>query len=1591
MSFIRTSDGWERTRKRIAWILLGPLFILSAGVVVYGAPGTFVLTASPTAGNVDAGGSVTYTVTAANSPGAADVTATVVDSDPSHFTSVITNPVTPPAIHVPASGSVVFTVVVTAAANAEYLSTNTTTFTLFADRGSGPIETNTIDIVTTVNPGPAIALSKTVDGQPVSSTAVIGDTVEYAISYENTDPSIVRGFTVTDTVDNRLTIDSVGSGGVVNGSQIVWSIGDLSAGTTGTVTFTATLENVPNQTSIPNVATGKGSNIAAGDSNTVTLVAQAPELQLSKSVSTTSDPTGASAQPGDTIVFTIGYRNSGDADLNNFNITDTVDADVSVTAVSAPGSLSGSTASWSLGTLSPSLVTQTVTITGIVKTVPDGTSITNTATGAGDELPAGSTNMTITVVNGVADLVLTKDAPSFVTAGTSFVYTIGVTNTGPNDNAGFSVTDTVPAGLTFVSASPSCSFSAGTVTCSSSGLPLLDSVEFEVTVTVGATVPTGTVISNTAVIASTATSDPTPNNSATASTTVVAEADLGLTKTNAPDPAIAGETLVYTLSVTNDGPSSNAGYQVSDPLPSEVVFVSASPSCAVALGTVTCGSAGLNVGATQVFTVTVTVLPSTATGTVISNTATIQGNSTPDPDPLDDSSISTATVSTSADLDVTKTGSVDPVIAGEQLTYDIVVSNLGPSDNAGFQVADTLPSGVSLLAASPSADCSGSTTITCGQTNLAAGASVTYTVTVTVDSGYTSPTISNTASISSNATADPRSSNDTDTVVTQVTTQADLRITKTDSPDPVTAGTDLTYLLTVTNLGPSDNAGFDVTDTVPSGTTLVSADAACTQPPATSITCSSAGLTNGDSVTYTVTVHVSPSFIGASIANTASIAATQTTDPDASNDSSTVTTTVVSSADLALTKVDTPDPVAAGSLITYTVQVANNGPSDSGSFSIVDVVPSGTTFSSASAGCTEISGVITCTVPSLGFGSTTTMTISVLVDPGVSAGSVITNTASIGTSSTSDPDASNDSAIATTSVIESVGLFISKSSSPATVNAGEQVTYSVVVTNGGPSNADSTTVVDLLPSGLSAVSASPGCSGTTSITCNLGTLAPGQQVTVTVTALVDPAAPAGTVTNIATVDSAEPEGPVTATADTVITRSADLSITKIDTPDPVDPADQIIYSIVVTNNGPSTSDRFQIEDSVPSNTSFVTATANDCVESAGLITCTSSGLASGASVTFTVVVLVDPGTSDGTVISNTADITSATTPDPVSSNDSATATTTVSAPDLSLTKTASPASGSNVSPGQVITFTISYINNGSGSASGFVVTDTVDTMLGGVVVSNGGTFDPISRVITWSIGTLPAGATGSVSFTATPGSSATPKQITNEASAIATELAASVASNQTTHRLTPPNLLVTKTADRAEDSQVKAFAVITYTLLAENKSQGAAFNTSISDNPPPYLNYVPGSTTLDGAAVGDVGGSSPVFGSGLSLGTLASGDSRTVTFKMTVDPSAKAGALLENGATLACSLCTASSVDFFRLIVFKPTSGPSLRQSILVEGASGSVLFVMVFNEVFARVVDFSGKTGIELVLGILLALSAIGFGRALSLRMFADDPRKRR
>ncbi len=255
-----------------------------------------------------------------------------------------------------------------------------------------------------------------------------------------------------------------------------------------------------------------------------------------------------------------------------------------------------------------------------------------------------------------------------------------------------------------------------------------------------------------------------------------------------------------------------------------------------------------------------------------------------------DSDTATVTVAGNlADLTLTMAGAPEPVAEGGRLTFTLVARNNGPTAASGVVVTDTLPGAVTFVSASASqGSCSGAGTVTCALGGLVQGAEARVVIVATTT---TAGSITNRARVSA-AEPDPdESSNSTQWVSTvSPATAADVAITQSASPDPARVGNPVTLTLFVANNGPAAATGVTVTDTLPAGTTLLAASALLGTCGGTGpVTCTIDSLAAGGSTT--VTLVLTPAAAGTP-ANVAAVSAAQD-DPTPGNNSSSLPLSVL--------------------------------------------------------------------------------------------------------------------------------------------------------------------------------------------------------------------------------------------------------------------------------------------------------------------------------------------------------------------------------------------------------------------------------------------------------------------------------------------------------------------------------------------------------------------------------------------------------------------------------------------------------------------------------------------------------------------------
>ncbi len=1145
------------------------------------------------------------------------------------------------------------------------------------------------------------------------TTVTAGNNYTYTLVVRNDGPSDApaSAVTVSDDLDSRLThlsntvTGTIGFNCSSNGTDPVSCTNSSVFPAGGVATITVAFKvnaGVAANSIIPNTATVSSSNDPNNNNNsstTSTAGQTSADLQLNK-FSTPSAVIAGSTLATDQITYTINYLNSGPSKAINVNISDFVPANtIAVGTISAPGlSCNGATATpGAQFNCSPNAnafgahaagelpVGASGALTYKVRAPANtaaGTIITNQAqiasTGSSttpDPNPSNNTQgPTSTLVNTKANLSIAKDDLSDpVVAGNNVTYRLRVGNTGPSDAQNVVVTDILHPETSFVSLDTGSSGftcvapaagSTGTVSCTRAMAPAgASNLDILATVKVNPNF-TGGSVSNTAEVSS-STEGSGDTDSETTTVNKVADVEL-LSKTDAPDPVVAGQNLTYTITFRNNGPSAAQGVKIEDAVPTNTTFVAVFPpigyTCATPqtgqTGTVSCEPPDKALAPGEIATIKLVVKVNTnPSSTTISNTATISTTTSQGSNTAADSKTETTTVNRETDLSIKKTGPA-VVTAGNQYTYTILVRNDGPSDAPAntVTVADDLSSNLThidnIVTGSGGFTCSadGVDPISCNNGSVfPAGGTATITVTFKVNDGVAANTIIvNTATVSSSN--DQNGANNSSTTSTAGQTSADLELAKTATAGPVTAGSgQITYTIVIANNGPSNANGVVVTDNIPANTNLVGSPAwtpvgagSCAVSAGGTITCSPTNgtMTVGQTATITYTVSVPANALNGTLAtnqaNIASTGSTSTPDPNPANNTQNPTSTlIVTEADLTIVKDDSgavglgPDPVTAGNTVTYRLRVGNAGPSDAQNVVVTDVLNPNTTFVSVNTGTSGFScstpaagstGTVSCLRATLPAGSSNQdILVTVRVNPGFT-GSSIANTARVA-SSTSDNSSGNNSESETTNVnVQADVELFSKTDAPDPVVAGQTLTYTITFRNNGPGDAQGVKIEDAVPTNTTFISATPpvgytcavpqtGSGGAVSCSPPGGVLAAGEIAAIKMTVQVVTNPTSLTISNTATISTTTSQGANTApdskTETTTVKRETDLSIKKSG-PAVVTAGNQYTYTIVVRNDGPSDApaNTVKIADDLDGNLTHI----SNVVTGSGGFTCSANGV-----------------------------------------------------------------------------------------------------------------------------------------------------------------------------------------------------------------------------------------------------------------------------------------------------------------------------------------------------------------------------------------------
>ena len=701
-----------------------------------------------------------------------------------------------------------------------------------------------------------LELDKSVSPQLVE----VGGQVVWTISVSNVGTADATGVEVGDVLPAGLTYVSHSGQGALDPGSGTWTIGSIPLGETRTMAIVTTAEVVGDIVNVAEVTMADQEDLDSvpgdgegddWDDATIRVISQGSELidlELTKS----ADP--AAVVVGDETTWTVDLTNQGPDDATGVEVSVTPPSGVTYVSHTGDGTFDPGSGTWTVGSLAAGAVVQlhittTVDVAGSLTCVAEVTmadqedvdSIPGDGTGDDwDDATVSSSGRTGDLI----DLELTKSAdPVNLEIGDETVWTIDLTNQGPDDATGVEVLVEAPigGGLTYVSHTGDGSFDPQSGTWTVGDLAVGEVVSLSITTTVTRLGDITCVAEVT--MADQEDVDSTPGDGegddwddATVTVTGTGDEliDLELTKSVNPAVVAVGDDTTWNIVLTNQGPDDATGVEVTVEPPAEVSYVSHSGDGSFDAGTGVWTIGDLAVGETVALDIVTTVNELGSFTCVAEVTAADQEDIDSVPgdgegDDWDDATVeSTETGSELIDLELTKT--VDPAntTVGSDVVWSIELTNQGPADATGVEVTVTPPAGVEYVSHIGIGDFDSTTGLwTVGDVAVGEVITLDITTTVTADGDWVC-VAEVTAADQEDVDSVPGDGEGDDWDDAEITTSdpgagiIDLELTKTADPTTVSLGDETEWTIELTNRGPDDATGVAVTVSPPPQVTYVS-------------------------------------------------------------------------------------------------------------------------------------------------------------------------------------------------------------------------------------------------------------------------------------------------------------------------------------------------------------------------------------------------------------------------------------------------------------------------------------------------------------------------------------------------------------------------------------------------------------------------------------------------------------------------------------------------------------------------------------------------------------------------------------------------
>ena len=930
-----------------------------------------------------------------------------------------------------------------------------------------------------------------------SDDATIGDVVTFTITVTNNGPSDATDIRLIDILDEEL----------------YWISGDLemvipflASGNSANITVKAmttangTYMNHVNVSCAEN-GTVKSANASVHVYNT--------DLKIDKTADVSD------VKVGDVVNFTITIKNHGRSNATGINISDVLDGAFEFVDANGTYAKSGSSIVWTLDKLASE---DSYSVWIAVKALINGTFNNTAHVDCNEETTLKNSTSTVNV-DPVVKLTVTKTVDAdVIEVNGNVIFTINVTNNGPSNATGVNITDAVPEGFEFIeSSSKDYDSTTGLLT-----VPVIKAGESYVfTVTLKAV--TDGVLTN--IVNVTCSENGTYVND-TVDVNVTPVVNLTVRKVADSDDATIGDVVTFTITVTNNGPSNATNIKVADIIGKEFSVIEGELNHVIAF--LASGDSA-----------DIVIRMKTNTNGTLTNYVNV---SCDENDTVKSANASVHVYNT--DLKIDKTANVSDVKVGDLVNFTVTVKNHDLSNATNVHITDELDSAFEFIDASGSYTRNNNTVV--WNVNRLAGEE-TVSVWIVVKA-LTNGTFANTAHV--NCSEEETVKNSTTKV--NVRPAVNLTVEKTADKATVEITGEVTFTINVTNNGPSDATCINVSDAVPTGFEFVKSNDSAYDDKTGILTIPL--IKSGESYVFTITLKTIADGV---LTNVVNVTCSENDTVKGSNASVNVTPVVI----LTVEKVADTDDATVGDVITFTITVTNNGPSNATNVRVTDVLDSGLELAG---------GETVIVIKFLESGDSANFTVKART----TAEGTYMNRVSVSCAENGTVKSANASVH-----VYNTDLKITKTTADTNVSVNDNVNFTITIKNHGKANATNIHISDVLDGAFEFVNAN-------------GTYARnGQSIVWTVDKLASEASYSvwivakalsnGTFTNVAHVNCSEEETVKNSSATVDVKPVVNLTVKKTADVSNVSIGHEITYTINVTNNGPSNATNVVVKDELP--------------------------------------------------------------------------------------------------------------------------------------------------------------------------------------------------------------------------------------------------------------------------------------------------------------------------------------------------------------------------------------------------------------------------